>query len=135
MTTMRETAKRSRRGQALVEFALIFSALMILLLGTVDAGRLYLSILAVDSAAAEGAAFASIKPLQASHAQTRAMNEGVGSRMLENSRISATVTPPPTIEGGQSITCTVTYSFTPMFPVLSHTSFSISRTAVATIMQ
>jgi TadE-like protein len=132
---MRGSAKKGRTGQALVEFALIFSALMILLLGTIDAGRLYISILAVDSAAAEGAAYASIKPTQINQAETRAMDEGAGSRMLESGRISAIVTPPASIEGGQSITCTVTYSFTPMFPVLSHTTFSISRTAVATIMQ
>ena len=43
-----------RRGQALVEFALILPVLLIILLGTVDAGRLIFAYNSVANAAREG---------------------------------------------------------------------------------
>ena len=43
-----------RRGQALVEFALILPVLLVILLGTVDAGRLIFAYNAVSNAAREG---------------------------------------------------------------------------------
>jgi len=43
-----------RRGQALVEFALILPVLLVILLGTVDAGRLIFAYNAVANAAREG---------------------------------------------------------------------------------
>jgi len=43
-----------RRGQALVEFALILPVLLLILIGTVDAGRLIFAYNAVSNAAREG---------------------------------------------------------------------------------
>jgi Flp pilus assembly protein TadG len=46
--------RRCGRGQALVEFALILPVLLVILLGTVDAGRLIFAYNAVSNAAREG---------------------------------------------------------------------------------
>ena len=46
--------RHGRRGQALVEFALILPVLLVILLGTVDAGRLIFAYNSVANAAREG---------------------------------------------------------------------------------
>ena len=43
-----------RRGQALVEFALVLPVLLVILLGTFDAGRLIFAYNSVSNAAREG---------------------------------------------------------------------------------
>lgn len=122
-------------GQALVEFALIFTFLVVLLLGMVDVGRLYMTMIALDSAAAEGASYAAIRPNQLVAAEQRAEQEGSGSQVIDESLIVADVTPPVSLYSGAPITCTVTYSFTPLFPIIGDMSFDVSRTAVANIMK
>jgi Flp pilus assembly protein TadG len=49
---------RSRRGQALVEFALVLPVLLVLLLLAVDFGRLFTTYVSVNNAAREGAFYA-----------------------------------------------------------------------------
>jgi len=48
------------RGQSLVEFAIALPMLLILLLGTLDVGRMYFTWLALQNAAGEGALYAAI---------------------------------------------------------------------------
>lgn len=52
----------AQRGQSLVETALFITLLMILMMGVIDLGRAYFSYLSLKDAAAEGAAYASIRP-------------------------------------------------------------------------
>jgi Flp pilus assembly protein TadG len=55
----RSSVKRgNRRGQALVEFALVLPVLLVLLLLAVDFGRLFMTFVAVNNAAREGAFYA-----------------------------------------------------------------------------
>jgi hypothetical protein len=56
------TAARSRRGQALVETALIFPIILILLLGAIDLGRLFFSYVTLHQAARVAANAASVDP-------------------------------------------------------------------------
>lgn len=51
-----------QRGQSLVETALFITLLMVLMMGVIDLGRAYFSYLSLKDAAAEGAAYASIRP-------------------------------------------------------------------------
>ena len=51
----REGSRDARRGQALVEFALIFPVLMIMLIGIFDAGRLVFAYNDITNAARSGA--------------------------------------------------------------------------------
>lgn len=52
------SGQRRRRGQALVEFALVLPVLLVLLLMAVDFGRLFTTYVSVNNAAREGAFYA-----------------------------------------------------------------------------
>jgi hypothetical protein len=54
--------KSISKGQSLVELALSFTLLLLLLGGAVDLGRAFFGFIAIRDAAQEGAAFASLKP-------------------------------------------------------------------------
>lgn len=54
--------KNSESGQGLVEFAIGITFLLVLLAGILDLGRAYFSYIALQDAAQEGAAYASIAP-------------------------------------------------------------------------
>jgi len=57
-----KVTKRSERGQSLIELAISFTFLMILLAGAVDLGRGFFTWLAMRDAAQEGASYGSINP-------------------------------------------------------------------------
>lgn len=124
-----------KAGQALVEFALVITLLMLLMLGVVDGARAYSTVLAMESAASEGASYASMKPDDSATAISRAKAEGAGSLGVDPGRITANITPPPVVTGGAMITCTVTYDFNPFFDVVSDHNLNITRTATAPIME
>ncbi len=63
------------RGQAIVEFALIFPIFLLLLLIAVDAGRLYFSLIQVHNAAREGAAVGAVSPTDLAAITARARQE------------------------------------------------------------
>jgi Flp pilus assembly protein TadG len=54
--------KQKERGQSMVELALIFVIIMILLAGTADLGRAFFTWLAMRDAAQEGASYGTICP-------------------------------------------------------------------------
>lgn len=54
--------KKKEHGQSMVELALTFTLLMVLLAGTIDLGRAFFTWLAMRDAAQEGAAYGSICP-------------------------------------------------------------------------
>src|SRR5437667_6160285 len=57
-----QNSKFKRRGQALVEMALMGTLLGMLLAGAVDLGRAYYTAVVVTNMAGEGAAYAAINP-------------------------------------------------------------------------
>ena len=59
---IRMLRRRRPRGQALVEFALVVPVLMLILLITVDFGRLFFTYIQINNAAREGAAYGSVNP-------------------------------------------------------------------------
>jgi Flp pilus assembly protein TadG len=58
---MTQTARRTGRGQTLVEFALVFPIFILLLFGLIDVGRLIFATTAVSNAAREGARAGSVE--------------------------------------------------------------------------
>lgn len=67
--------KRSGKGQSLVEFALIVPILLLLIMGTLDLGRLFYIKIAMQSAAREGAYYLSYNPGDTSGTITAVQNE------------------------------------------------------------
>lgn len=58
----RVQAERSERGQSLVELAVSFMLVMLVLAGAVDFGRAYFALIALRDAAQEGVLYASLNP-------------------------------------------------------------------------
>ncbi len=93
---------RDERGTAIVEFALIFPVLLIMLLATIDFGRMMavgasLAAAARDGAR-QGAAITNLSdPAQVSAVQTRVISQfqPFGGAQLTASNVSVTVVPAP----------------------------------------
>jgi Flp pilus assembly protein TadG len=66
---------RWRRGQGLVEFAIILPILVLIVLGTIDFGRVLFSWIQVMNAAREGAAYAAFNPNDSGGIQLRVDQE------------------------------------------------------------
>ncbi len=110
--------KRKEKGQSLVEFVLILPVLFIILAGVLDLGRLYFAYVAVTDAAAEGAAYAAIRPDDTDGIVDRAQD---ASRWLsENDGGLVEIEPLPIIVAlGEPVTVTVSYTFTLATPFIS----------------
>jgi hypothetical protein len=64
---------RSQRGQSLVEFAVSMVILLILMTGIVDFGWAFFTLVSLNDAAQEGAAYAAICPAQTTDIRTRVL--------------------------------------------------------------
>lgn len=107
---------RDRRGQALVELALIVPVLLLLVLGVVVFGRLFNAYMTIQHAAREGAR---LGILGASDAE-------ITNRVLDNvvslnpAQVSVGISPAPgSRTSGTILTVQVSYDFTVMMPLLS----------------
>jgi Flp pilus assembly protein TadG len=107
--------RRSRRpkGQSLVELAITLPFALLLMLGTLDVGRMFFDYIELRNAVREGAAYASRFPTDSSGAQSRVSAHG-------NLASSATITGPSlggnctTIGGTGTATMSATKTFTPI---------------------
>jgi Flp pilus assembly protein TadG len=105
------------RGQSLLEFALVLPALLILLMGLLDLGRLYFVMVTLEDMAGEGATYAAIHPADVDEIRARAADGSQGVIGVDPSMVS--VEYPPTVQPGSPITVTVTYSFTVLTPLVN----------------
>ena len=126
----------SEKGQSLVEFAASAVVLMIIVAGVLDLGRAFMIFVALENGAGEGAIFASYHPTLATEADAtaaqalgvdvyppidnityRATHESpTGIVDWEKSRVEVIL--PPTLEAGQHVTVTISYSYTLMTPFM-----------------
>ncbi len=58
----RRRTERRERGQGLVEFAISVPFMLLILLGTIDVGRVFFNVIEMRQAAVEGATYGSRKP-------------------------------------------------------------------------
>lgn len=106
------------RGQSIVEFAIVLPLVLIVLLGLLDLGRVYYTLVALEDMASEGATYAAIHP-DAGHEDevcARAAYGSIGTGMVTVSPTAVRVEYPSEIAPGASITVTVPYSFTFVTP-------------------
>jgi Flp pilus assembly protein TadG len=104
--------KRTRRGQALAEFALFITLLFILIAGMVDFGRAYLYFNALRDAAEEGAFYGSVEPDDNSGIEQRVRASSDSPIDMSNtSEVDVTVDIMGAPCAGNTIVVTVTYDF------------------------
>jgi Flp pilus assembly protein TadG len=99
-------SRAGRRGQALVELALILPVMLFLILGAVDLGRVFYSKIAVTDAAKEGALVAS-QGKSSSEITTAVTTEARGG-LVEIKAGDVTATPCPANPNGTTPPVTVT---------------------------
>lgn len=139
-----DTRRRRRRGQALVEFALVFPIFMLVLAGILDFGFMLYSRMSVINAAREGARASIMVPnfqdVPATAEGAVIASASTGGIHLTSSNVTTTclqttagTNPPPTCDwssakAGDSVRVTVTYSYQTFFPLFFGASFSLSST-------
>ena len=130
---------RSRRGQSLVELALIAPVLIILALGVIDYGRVYFAFVSVTNGARNGAHFASNSPSAATDIPSiRDAAMGDMNELLNTSPSNPNVTSETGTDsqGGLYADVTVTYTFSTIFPWPGlPSSFEVERTVRARVSE
>lgn len=130
---------RSRRGQSLVELALIAPVLIIIMLGAMDYGRVYFAYTSVTNAARTGADYAAAGPASASDTTgIRAAAVAETSDLLNTSASNpdVSVATGTDSQGRLYADITVTYSFDTLFPWPGlPSSFDVERTVRARVAE
>jgi hypothetical protein len=119
------------RGQSLVEFALMMPVLLLMLMGTLDVGRMYFSFIAIQNAAGEGALYAAINPrcihagdgpecADPNNAEYRAQHESPAGG-VDWTRVTISVEPADTsaLHEGDAITIIARYEYDILTPLIS----------------
>jgi len=118
--------KKSQRGQSIVEFALVLPIFLLIMLGLVEFGRLWMTVNVLTGAAREGARAAAVHGAGSSEARTAAQN------VLSGGNVSgATITVVgPNASGEVRVTIGLSYSTITgsLVPGLSST-FQLSQSA------
>jgi Flp pilus assembly protein TadG len=105
------------RGQALTELALVLPILLILLIGTIDVGRMLFASVAMEEAAQEGALYAAFEP-----SPSPTLEEAVRARVRSSSdaaevagaTVTASCAPSPS---PGAITVTAEYDYPLITPI------------------
>ena len=147
-----QAAKRPPAGQSLVEFAFMATFLLIVLMGVLDLGRAYYTLLALKDAAGEGAYYAQANPkrwcatatgpcagrdssfLRADpdNIEYRVRNSSPSGGLVSWPNATVTITPPATIKAGEIITVTVSYGYRLLTPFLGTVAGTQTLTLTAT---
>ena len=140
---------RSERGQSLVEFAITFLVLVLILSVVVDVGRLYFASVAVREAAEEGALYGSMGEFNKIVDRVRQSSSSpIDMEDISKVEVScpgapsndcANLTGPNCLPAGESLTVTVTYQFDfimPLIaPIIGSSTLPLSHSAVTTVLQ
>ena len=130
---------RGRRGQSLVEFALIAPVLIILMLGTIDYGRVYFAYVSVTNGARNGAHFASGSATAAADIDgIRTAAVGDTNELLNTSPTNpdVSVVTGTDTQGRLYADVTMQYTFTTMFPWPGlPNSMNVTRTVRARVAE
>lgn len=102
--------KKSQKGQAMVEFALVLPVLLILVLGSIDAGWLLYAKISTTAAAREAARAVSVLD-KTEYGQFQSIADAKATTVPGNEVVSVT---PNSYAEGAKMTVTVTTSVTPL---------------------
>ena len=128
-----------KRGQSLVEFGLLLPILVLLVLGTIDFGRVYFAYVSVTNGARNGADYA------ASHCSLSCDEDGIRNAVVaDTSDLPNTSPTNPSVsaatgtdsQGRLYSDVTVTYAFSTLFPWPGiPESIDVGRTVTARIAE
>lgn len=109
--------RQNQRGQSLVELAISFTVLLILLGGAIDLGRAFFAYIAVRDAAQEGATYGALHPADTIGVEQRVRHSASGPiNLTSTTEVIVTSSPDPS-NGYYQVT--VQYNFKPMMPIMS----------------
>ena len=135
----RKETKRNEGGQSLVELALTFMVLMLLLSVAVDLGRLFLSYIAVREAAQEGALYGSTNPEDIVEIEQRVRtSSSTPVDLADTSAVSVSQSAPGGRCAGNTLSVSVLYHFQLTMPLVSAIigdEYDLSLTASSTILR
>jgi Flp pilus assembly protein TadG len=109
--------KDGKKGQSLVEVALLMPLLVLIIAGIIDLGRAYMTMVALNDAAAEGATYASIHPSQTAQIIARTAESSSALVTLDPDLVTIDYAPPPM--SGRPITVTVGCEYQLMTPFVN----------------
>jgi Flp pilus assembly protein TadG len=101
----------------LVELAILLPFLLLLLLGLLDVGRAYMTLVALKDAVSEGASFAASYPTRTVEITERAADSSNALLALSPDMFTVDYVDPPAM--GQPITVSVTYDYVILNPVIN----------------
>lgn len=108
----------ARRGQSLVELAVTLPLLALLLLGTLDLGRMYFTYIDLKAGARNGAGYGTLKPADLSGMRARVLSSGVPAGTSATASCSGDCT---TVNATGTVVVTASAAFAPI--TLSFFSF------------
>lgn len=110
-----------RRGQSLVEFALLIPVFLLFAVVVFDLGRAVYYYSAVHNAAREGARYGVVSPNDFNGMRNRAVEYAVGLGMVV-ANVTAGPGTPQVVDGfpNPTVKVTVTYAFIPATPLLAN---------------
>jgi Flp pilus assembly protein TadG len=112
MRRLMRPARQASRGQSIVELAISMPLLLLLMLGTIDIGRVFFDYIEMRNAVVEGATYGSRHPMESGEIANVTMRHGLPGDAVVTSAVSGECGQP---QGGGSITVTATHTFTPIF--------------------
>lgn len=132
---------KSETGQSLVEFAITFMVLVLILSVVLDVGRLFFAAVAVREAAEEGALYG-VSTGDFGGIPGRVRESSTSPIDMNDPLVSINVASPSPCAPGSSLSVTVSYQFEFLMPFIqpiirSRTGtnfFPVSNTAVSTIL-
>ena len=122
-TKLHSRLRGNSSGQSIVELALCMPLLMLILLGTVDVGRVFFDYIQMRNAVVEGATYGTRHPTDTLGIQTAAFENNIPGDTAITATISGNCTQP---QGGGSVTVEADHLFTPvLFATLSSVAPSV----------
>ena len=116
------------QGQSLVELSLALPLMLLLMLGTLDLGRVFFDYVQIRNAVREGAGYGARNPTDAAGIAARVTAHGVPSGTTVTSNCSGACTTP---DSTATITVTASRTFTPITTAFLQTYFGVAPFAMS----
>jgi Flp pilus assembly protein TadG len=128
---------REEGGAAAVEFALVSTAYLTMLLGVIEVARYVADRQDLMSAVHTTGRYAIVHGSSSSSpATTTSLRQMIGNSLvlINSSSVTASASFSPNNNPGSTVTITASYTWTPLVPLLHLPSATISASSVATIL-